>query len=72
MAEFAGTPQQIDGEGCICLESCVLQVKRMWTTEREDKVLVGFQIQFIKEGEEHWRTLLEQARSPILGERKAA
>jgi cellulose synthase (UDP-forming) len=73
MAEFACTSQQLGEEGSIRLGYCVLQVKRMWSTDRGDKVLAGFRISFIKEGEGHWQgLLLSEAGPPLLSERKAA
>jgi cellulose synthase (UDP-forming) len=58
MAEFIGTSQQLEEEGCIHMDYCVLQVRRMWSTDREGTVLAGFRIQCIKEGEKYWQELL--------------
>ncbi len=72
MAEFTGTSQQLDEEGCIHLDHCVLQVRRMWSTDREGKVLAGFRVQCIKEGKQHWQDLLSQTARPVLRHTRAA
>ncbi len=58
MAEFVGTSQQLGVEGCIHMDCCVLEVRRMWSKDREGKVLAGFQIEHIKEGQKYWQDLL--------------
>ena len=60
MAEFTGAPHQIDEDGSIYMDHCVLEVRRLWSSGRGDKVLAGFRIQFIKEGEKHWQEMLIQ------------
>ena len=72
MAEFTAVSQQVEEEGCIHIDHCVLQVRRMWSTDREGKVLAGFRIQCIKEGEEHWRKLLCETGHPVLSLSRAA
>jgi hypothetical protein len=58
MAEFTGTSEQLGEEGCIHMDCCVLEVRRMWSRDRDGKVLAGFQIQRIKEGQKYWEDLL--------------
>ena len=72
MAEFTGTSQQLDEEGHIHMGQCIVQVQRMWSNDQEGKVLAGFRIQYIIEGEQQWRKLLCDTQRPFLSERKAA
>jgi len=72
MAEFTGTSQQLDEEGHIHMGQCIVKVQRMWSNDQEGKVLAGFRIQYIIEGEQQWRKLLCDTQRPFLSERKAA
>jgi cellulose synthase (UDP-forming) len=72
MAEFTGTAEQLEEEGCIQIDHCVLHVRRMWSRDQEGKVLAGFRIECIKEGEQYWQELLSPAIPTIVSRSKAA
>jgi cellulose synthase (UDP-forming) len=65
MAEFIGTAEQLEEEGCIQIGQCVLQVRRMWARDQEGKVLAGFRIDCIKEGEHYWQEILSPAMCSV-------
>jgi cellulose synthase (UDP-forming) len=58
MVEFSDPIQLAEEVGTVHTGDCVLQVRRMWSTIREGKVLVGFRIECIREAEEHWQSSL--------------
>jgi cellulose synthase (UDP-forming) len=73
MAEFIGTAEQLEEEGCIQIGQCVVQVRRMWSRYEERKVLAGFRIECIKEGEHYWKKLLlSPTTCTIFNRQKAA
>lgn len=61
MAEFTGTSQQLEDEGCIRLNQSVLKVRRMWARDRNGKVLAGFRVDHIEERQEQWQELLSSS-----------
>jgi hypothetical protein len=58
MVEFSDPSQLGEEVGRVHMGDCVLQVRRMWSTIREGKVLVGFRVECIREGGEHWQSFL--------------
>jgi cellulose synthase (UDP-forming) len=56
MVEFSDPSQLGDEVGTVHMDDCVLQVRRMWSTIRKGKVLAGFRVECIREGEEHWQS----------------
>jgi cellulose synthase (UDP-forming) len=72
MAEFIGTAAQLEEEGAIQIDHCVLQGRRMWSRDQDGKVVAGFRIDCIKEGEWLWRQLLSPIKRPTLTSNKAA
>jgi hypothetical protein len=61
-AEFIGTAEQLEEEGCIQIGQCVLQVRRIWARDQDGKVVAGFRIDYVKEGERYW----QEIRSPAM------
>ncbi|HKY72570.1 MAG TPA: glycosyltransferase [Nitrospira sp.] len=55
MVDFTGGVQQLEEEGSIRVDHCMLHVRRMWSEDRVGRVLAGFRIQRISEGEQYWQ-----------------